>query len=150
MRQAITPVICLSDDCASPMVVITMMPTSPRNMPAHFLNVNFSAKHENPMSAPIKGVVAFIIAEYPAGNHLAARQYMRKGNPEFITPSMTEGLNLSLKSKEDLNINKIIARPVKPKNTRKKAVLMAPNCGTAMRIKRKLAPQIAASSNNRK
>jgi len=81
---------------------------------------------------------------------LAARQYIRKGNPELMTPSITEDLNLSLKSKEDLKINKITASPVKPKKTRKKAVLIAPNCGTAIRIKRKLAPQIAASNNNRR
>ena len=53
-------------------------------------------------------------------------------------------------TKEDLKINKIIARPVKPKKTRKKAVLIAPNCGTAIRIKRKLAHHIAASNNKRR
>jgi hypothetical protein len=125
------------------------MPTSPSNTPPHFRVVSLSRKKINPVNAPINGVVALRIAEYPAGNHLAARQYIRKGNPELITPKISDDLNFPSKLNEALTTNKITASPLKPKKTRKKAVLIAPNSGAAIHMNKKLAPQMAARSNNR-
>jgi hypothetical protein len=63
-------------------------------------------------------------------------------------PSINDDLNLPSKQNEDFSIKRITSRPIKPKNTLKKAVSIAPNAGAAIRINRKLAPHIAARRSN--
>jgi predicted RNA-binding Zn-ribbon protein involved in translation (DUF1610 family) len=47
-------------------------------------------------------------------------------------------------------MKRITARPIKPKNTLKNAVFIAPNCGAIILMRRKLAPHMAARRNNRR
>lgn len=46
------------------------------------------------MRAPIRGVVALRMAEYPAGSQRAATAYIRKGTPELMMPSTMMDLSL--------------------------------------------------------
>ena len=67
--------------------------------------------------------------------------YMRKGMPEFMAPNIKILLSLPLNARLLRSINRIKAKPRRPKKTRKKAVLIDPIAGEAIRIKRKLAPR---------
>lgn len=80
---------------------------------------------------------------------MAAMLYIRKGMPELIAPNINTFPNLPLKTRLFLIKNIMTAKPISPKKTRKKAVLIAPISGEAMRMKRKLAPQIAAKDSSR-
>ncbi|MNQ89522.1 hypothetical protein D3C85_1048330 [compost metagenome] len=116
-------------------------------MPASLLAVIDSPKHRPPMRTPINGVVALKIAEYPAGKTWAATEYRAAGMPELIMPSSRAVLNLPRKF-QSMRINaRIISKPAAAIDTRKNAVGTAPITGAMMRMNRKLAPQMAASSS---
>ncbi len=75
--------------------------------------------------------------------------YIRKGMPELIAPNIKTLPSLPLNSRLLRMIKMIKAKPSRPKKTLKNAVLIGPIAGEAMRMKRKLAPQIAANDRSR-
>ena len=72
--------------------------------------------------------------------------YIRNGMPEFIAPKIKILPSLPLNARLLRMITMIKAKPMRPK---KNAVLIGPIAGEAILIKRKLAPQIAASDSSR-
>lgn len=88
------------------------------------------------------------MAEYPAGSNLAAMQYIKKGMPELIMPRTSVDQNIPLNVHLVPNNASINSNPPAPNKTLKKAVGKAPKTGAAILINKKLAPHIAASSNN--
>tara|TARA_R110000751_G_scaffold49690_2_gene110509 strand:- start:1920 stop:2156 length:237 start_codon:yes stop_codon:yes gene_type:complete len=75
--------------------------------------------------------------------------YIRNGMPEFMAPKNKILPSLPLNARLLRMMKMIKAKPIRPKKTLKNAVLIGPITGEAILIKRKLAPQIAASDSSR-
>ncbi|MNP26395.1 hypothetical protein D3C76_1192520 [compost metagenome] len=74
--------------------------------------------------------------------------YIRKGTPELMTPSSMADLSLPLNLMGVRSSRSMTASPMRANRTRRKVVLTEPNAGAAMRMNRKLAPQMAASTSS--
>ncbi|MNM84363.1 hypothetical protein D3C81_964510 [compost metagenome] len=75
--------------------------------------------------------------------------YIRKGTPELMMPSTMMDLSLPWNCMGVRSSNSMAASPTRAKKTRRKVVLTEPKAGAAMRMNRKLAPQMAASTSSR-
>ena len=69
--------------------------------------------------------------------------YIKTGIPELTVPSKSSAFNLPLKLMGNCSISKIAIMPTDDKSTRINELGNTPKVGTMMRMKRKLAPQMA-------